>query len=99
MLGRWCQLDCPNPKPRFKNWNPTRTQPEQAGTPVNPEPALNRLCIHTMTTKPWSLDDCARHYPKAGVHGITVWRQHLAGYEPQKAGTMLRDAGLEIVSL
>lgn len=58
-----------------------------------------RLCIHTMTTKPWSLDDCARHYPAAGVKGITVWRQHLAGHDPKQAGTMLRDAGLDIVSL
>jgi sugar phosphate isomerase/epimerase len=60
---------------------------------------MNRLCIHTMTTKPWSLDDCARHYPAAGVTGITVWRQHLAGYEVKQAGSMLRDAGLGIVSL
>jgi sugar phosphate isomerase/epimerase len=57
------------------------------------------LCIHTMTTKPWSLDDCARHYPKADVQGITVWRQHLAGYDIGQAGNMLRDSGLDIVSL
>ena len=60
---------------------------------------MDRLCIHTMTTKPWSLDDCARHYPAAGVRGITVWRQHLAGYDVKMAGNMLRDAGLEVVSL
>lgn len=51
-----------------------------------------------MTTKPWSLEDCTRHYPKAGVTGITVWRQHLNGHDPKKAQTMLRDAGLDIVS-
>jgi len=60
---------------------------------------MKDCCIHTMTTKPWSLDDCALHYPKAGVEGITVWRQHLAGYNPDAAGRMLRDAGLNIVSL
>src|SRR4051812_15160469 len=60
---------------------------------------MDHLCIHTMTTKPWSLDHCARHYPAAGVSGITVWRQHLAGYDAKHAGSMLRDAGLEIVSL
>jgi sugar phosphate isomerase/epimerase len=59
---------------------------------------MNRLCVHTMTTKPWSLEDCARHYPAAGVKGITVWRQHLGSHDPQRAGAMLRDAGLEIVS-
>jgi len=60
---------------------------------------MNHLCVHTMTTKPWSLDDCAKHYPQAGVKGITVWRQHLAGYDIAKAGSLLRDAGLDIVSL
>jgi sugar phosphate isomerase/epimerase len=60
---------------------------------------MNRLCIHTMTTKPWSIDDCARHYPAAGVRGITVWRQHLEGRDIAAAGVRLRDAGLEIVSL
>lgn len=60
---------------------------------------MNRCCIHTMTTKPWSLDDCARHYPAAGVGGITVWRQHLAGRDIAKSGEMLRGSGLEIVSL
>jgi sugar phosphate isomerase/epimerase len=57
------------------------------------------LCLHTMTTKPWTLDDCARHYPEAGVQGITVWRQHLDGHVPQHAGDRLRDAGLDIISL
>jgi len=60
---------------------------------------MNRLCIHTMTTKPWSIDDCARHYPAAGVRGITVWRQHLEGRDIAAAGARLRDAGLQIVSL
>ncbi|RBP46107.1 sugar phosphate isomerase/epimerase [Roseimicrobium gellanilyticum] len=66
---------------------------------MKPPTPLSRFCIHTMTTKPWSLEECAKHYPTAGATGITVWRQHLQGQEPQKAGAMLRDAGLEIVSL
>lgn len=52
-----------------------------------------------MTTKPWSLEECARHYPTAGVTGITVWRQHLGDLSPSQAGTLLRSAGLEVVSL
>ena len=61
--------------------------------------AMKRCCIHTMTTKPWSLDDCARHFPEAGVTGITVWRQHLEGRDIRQSGDMLRSSGLEIVSL
>lgn len=52
-----------------------------------------------MTTKSWSLEDCARYYPEAGIKGITVWRQHLQGYVPEKAQSLLQDSGLEIVSL
>lgn len=60
---------------------------------------MEKFCVHTMTTEPWSLDDCARHFPDAGVEGITIWRQHLEGKEPLSTGAMLRDAGLKIVSL
>jgi sugar phosphate isomerase/epimerase len=60
---------------------------------------MNRSCIHTMTTKPWSIDECARSYPAAGVRGITVWRQHLDGRDIAQSGRMLLDAGLDIISL
>ena len=27
---------------------------------------LSRLCIHTITTRPWSLEECLANYRKAG---------------------------------
>lgn len=66
---------------------------------AQPLPDLSRLCIHTITTKPWSLETAAAKYAAAGVRGITVWRDALAGREPAAAGRMLRDSGLSIVSL
>ncbi len=59
----------------------------------------SRLCIHTMTTKPWSLREAIDGYVKAGVPGITVWRQHLEPYGAKEAGKMLQDSGLHVVSL
>ncbi|HPO16694.1 MAG TPA: sugar phosphate isomerase/epimerase family protein [Candidatus Hydrogenedentes bacterium] len=59
----------------------------------------SRLCIHTMTTKPWSLKEAADAYAKAGVAGITVWRQHLEPFGAKEAGTIMRDSGLKVVSL
>jgi sugar phosphate isomerase/epimerase len=59
----------------------------------------SRLCVHTMTTKPWSLEDAIAGYREAGVPGITVWRQHLKPYGAKEAGRMLRDSGLKVVSL
>lgn len=66
---------------------------------VHPLPDLSRLCLHTITTKPWSLETAAAKYAAAGVRGITVWRDALAGRDPAAAGRMLRDAGLSVVSL
>lgn len=66
---------------------------------IAPPPDLSRLCIHTVTTRPWSLDEAIAHYALAGVSGITVWRDALAGDEPRAAGQRIRDAGLAPVSL
>lgn len=57
------------------------------------------LSVHTMTTKPWSIEDCARYYPAAGIDEITVWRQHLDGRNISVTGNLLRDSGLKITSL
>lgn len=65
-------------------------------------PPLNdtkRLCVHTITTKPWSLRDCCEHYPRAGVAGITVWRDVLQKEGVAEGGRLLRDSGLKVVSL
>jgi sugar phosphate isomerase/epimerase len=60
---------------------------------------LSRLCIHTITTKPWSIEEAAENYNRVGVKGISVWRQFLEGRDIQKTGQMLRNYGLEIISL
>jgi len=60
---------------------------------------LSRLCVHTITTKPWAIEQAAEHYAAAGVKGITVWRQALEGREPSAVGEMLRGHDLEVVSL
>jgi sugar phosphate isomerase/epimerase len=60
---------------------------------------LSKLCLHTITTKPWNIEEAARHYAAAGVKGITVWRDALEGRNIRKTGQMLRDHSLAIVSL
>jgi len=67
-----------------------------AGQPVQD---LDKLCIHTITTRPWSLADAIDHYSAAGVAGISVWRQAIDGQDPAAAGKRIRDAGLAVVSL
>jgi len=61
--------------------------------------ALDKLCIHTITTKPWSIEVAAKNFSAAGVKGITVWRDALEGKNIAQTGNMLRENGLSIVSL
>jgi sugar phosphate isomerase/epimerase len=60
---------------------------------------LSQLCIHTITTKPWSIEEAAKNYSAEGVKGITVWRDALANRNIKQTGQLLRDHGLNIVSL
>ncbi len=61
--------------------------------------SLSKLCIHTITTKPWGIEEAAERYATAGVQGITVWRDALEGRDIAQTGQMLRDHSLAIVSL
>ena len=60
---------------------------------------LSRLCLHTITTRPWGIEEAARNYAAGGVKGITVWRDALQGRDIKQTGKMIRDQGLDIVSL
>ena len=60
---------------------------------------LSRLCIHTITTKPWQIEEAAKNFAEAGVEGITVWRDALEGRNIKLTGKLLREHDLTIVSL
>ena len=60
---------------------------------------LSQLCIHTITTRPWSIEEAAKNYSVEGVKGITVWRDALANRDIKQTGQLLRNYGLNIVSL
>ena len=60
---------------------------------------LSRMCIHTITLKPWDIDRAAQKFSEVGAGGITVWRDALAGRNIRQTGNMLRQKNLEIVSL
>lgn len=60
---------------------------------------FSRLCIHTITTKPWSLTHIIDGYTRAGVPAVTVWRMHYEDCGVEEAARCLRDSGLRVVSL
>ena len=59
----------------------------------------SRLFLHTITTKPWSIEVAIEEYRKAGVYGITVWRNALEGKSVPAVKQRIQDAGLKVVSL
>ncbi|HZJ21485.1 MAG TPA: sugar phosphate isomerase/epimerase family protein [Pricia sp.] len=59
---------------------------------------LSKLCIHTITTKPWKLSEAVDHYAKAGVKGISVWQDSAQELGPAKSGNLIRENGMEVVS-
>tara|TARA_B100001115_G_scaffold184837_1_gene189259 strand:+ start:14953 stop:15789 length:837 start_codon:yes stop_codon:yes gene_type:complete len=68
-------------------------------TKAAPLSDFSRLCIHTITTKGWELEEAVDRYAEAGVSGVTVWRQWLEGRNPSESGDRIRAAGLEVTSL
>lgn len=68
---------------------------------MTPKPITNlsQLCVHTITTKPWPIEEAARHYAALGIAGITVWRDALEGRNIAETARLLRNYNLNIVSL
>jgi sugar phosphate isomerase/epimerase len=68
--------------------------------PALPITDLSKLCLHTVTTKPWPLAFAAAEYAAAGIKGITVWRDAAQNHPDgiKAAGHLCRGEGLEIVS-
>lgn len=58
----------------------------------------SRLAIHTITTKPWPIEEAIDRYARFGVKGISVWRDALDGRSVVKIGERIRSAGLSIVA-
>jgi sugar phosphate isomerase/epimerase len=58
----------------------------------------SKLCIHTITTKPWKFDVSVEKFAAAGVGGITVWRDAVEGLNLGDAGDLIRNNNMEIIS-
>jgi len=60
---------------------------------------FSRLCVHTLTNKPWSIKECVKNYADAGIRGITIWRNVLEDKNLIAVKNLLDDYGMEVVSL
>jgi sugar phosphate isomerase/epimerase len=60
---------------------------------------FSRLCLHTMTTRPWGIEDCIRNYTGAGIHGITIWRNVLENRNLSAVKSLLTESNMKVISL
>ncbi len=60
---------------------------------------FSKLCIHTQTTKPWTLEECIINFASAGVKGISIWRHLLEGKDLNKIKLLLDSNRMDVVSL
>ncbi len=60
---------------------------------------FSKLCVHTLTTKPWNLSECVEYYSSAGIQGITIWRNVLENQNLKDAKRILDDHNMDVVSV
>lgn len=60
---------------------------------------FSKLSVHTLTTKPWNLRQCAENYNAAGIHGITIWRNVLEGQDLKACKQILDDNNMTVTGV
>ena len=62
----------------------------------NPKP--DKLCVHTITTKKWTLGEAVDAYSAEGIRGISVWQDAAAQAGIGTSRRILEASDLEVVS-
>ena len=60
---------------------------------------FSKLSVHTLTTKPWNLKQCAENYSTAGIQGITIWRNVLENQNLQTCKQILNDHNMQVTGV
>ncbi len=56
------------------------------------------LCIHTITTKPWSLPEALEQYNLRGIGGVSIWQNAIEPWGVKAAARIIRDYPVTVVS-
>ena len=59
---------------------------------------MERLCIHTITTKPLGFEEACGKFAARGVKGISIWRDAVEGLDPKRVKAILKTNHLAPVS-
>ncbi len=60
---------------------------------------FSKLCVHTLTNKPWNLRQCAENYSAVGIYGITIWRNVLEGRNLNECKQILDDNSMTVTGV
>ena len=60
---------------------------------------LSKLCIHTITTRDWSLETSVEKYLERGIKGISVWRNYIESKDLKKVRSLFEDNQMHVASL
>jgi len=60
---------------------------------------FSKLCLHTITTKPWSIEECIKYYTETGIHAFTIWRNVLENKNLKEVRKQIDGSGIKVVSL
>ena len=66
---------------------------------MTPLADFSKLCVHTQTNKPWTIEECINYYAAAGIRAISIWRHLLEGKDLSKIKKLLIKSQIEVVSL
>ncbi len=61
--------------------------------------SLDRLAVHTITTRPWSLAEAVHHYAEVGVGGISIWVEAIENMEIAEAREIVDASGLKVPAI
>lgn len=59
---------------------------------------LSRLCVHSITTKPWLLEQSVDKFQQAGIKGISVWQDAAETFGIKQTKALIQKSDLEVVS-
>ena len=63
------------------------------------EQDLSKLCIHTITTRDWTLETAVEKYLQRRIHGISVWRNYIDSKDLKVVSSFLESHNMKVVSL
>lgn len=64
----------------------------------DPKTDYSQLCIHTITNKPWQLEEALENYCAQGIGGVSIWQNIVEQNGAKETASILEQYPIKIVS-